>query len=194
MKRLLPPHAPAMSLVLVLALALSACVSAPPPTEVAISARLLDKAALKSAYGSKAGENPYIEPVGLVMGQREEFAVVELKVSLPAKATVSLSAQLDGPEGPGAELKYRDDFHAYWSIYEDMPGTTLRSSKIDAVCLPSGQFESKAGTRAYYLVFVGKNPIPRPAEISVQVVVKGQPMKAFILPLTNPVPGKGLIK
>jgi len=135
-----------------------------------------------------------MEPDGIFMGQREEFAVVELVINLPARSTVSLGAQLDGPEGPGAELKLREDFHSYWSTYEDIDGAYLRSSKIDVACPISSQFDSPAGKRTYYLVFVGKNPIPRPAVISVQVVVKGQPMESFTIPLTNPAPVKGLIK
>lgn len=194
MKQDIPMRSIAILVAFALTLASVGCITPPLPTEVSISARLLPRAAILSRYGKKAGENPFIEPSGIFMGQREEFAVVELGISLPAKSTLSIAAQLDGSEGPGAELKLREDFHLYWSTYEDIEGGYLRSSKIDSACPISAQFDSSAGTRTYYLVFVGKNPIPRPAEISVQVVIKGQPMKAFTIPLTNPVPEKGPIK
>lgn len=131
------------------------------------------------AYGVSYEENPYMEPKTLIRGKLNEFFVVKITLNLPAKSAVSVLVEAKTAEGMEAARPYsRDDFIAFWNnvIVQDDDSykynqkiTTIRRS-----CIPSFDFTEGPGQTVYYIPFVGKYPISRPAKIYVQVSVAGQ--------------------
>lgn len=130
-------------------------------------------------YGVSYEQNPYMEPKTLIRGKLNEFFVAKVTLNLPARSVVSVLAEAKNADGTVAAKAYsRDDFIDFWNnvIVQDADSskynqkiTTIRRS-----CIPSFSFAEGAGQTTYFIPFVGKYPISRPARIYVQVSVTGQ--------------------
>lgn len=128
-------------------------------------------------FGPNSDTNPFIEPRTLVRGKLNEFYLVRLELNLVSESPVSILAEakgLDGTETAKALDMYA--FEAYWDsvTYREPDNDAKIQSRITNIkrsCIPGFSFTVKAGQSIYYIPFVGKNPIPRPSRIYVQVTV-----------------------
>lgn len=132
--------------------------------------------------------NPYIEPRTLIRGKLNEFYVVRLDFNLVKNSKVNILANMysSRDKKPTAYLYEEDKFIAYWEAYlnhdtvDDNVIFTKKMNIINATCFPSFTFMQKAGKSIIYLPFIGKNPIPRPTEIFVQVSIEGKEPYTFV--------------
>lgn len=126
-------------------------------------------------FGNSYVENPYLEPRTLIRGKLNEFYIVKLSLNLPEAARVSVIAEakkLDGSEA--AKVYDQNTFIEFWdanTTVESTSGSEIqkKNSSITRSCIPAFSFTASAGQTEYFIPFVGKNPIPRPAKIYVQV-------------------------
>ncbi|MCE5255310.1 MAG: hypothetical protein LLF89_00520 [Spirochaetaceae bacterium] len=131
------------------------------------------------AYGVSYEQNPYMEPKTLIRGKLNEFFVVKVTLNLPVRSVISVLADAKTADGTEAARPYtRDDFVAFWDNVivqnEDSYKYNQKITTIRRSCIPSFFFTEGAGQTVYFIPFVGKYPISRPAKIYVQVSVTGQ--------------------
>ena len=127
------------------------------------------------AYGNSFVENPYLEPRTLIRGKLNEFHIVKLSLNLPEATRISIIAEakkLDGSEA--AKVYDQNTFAEFWdanTTVESTSGSEIqkKNSSISRSCIPAFSFTANAGQSEFYIPFVGRNPIPRPAKIYVQV-------------------------
>lgn len=155
---------------------LSACTSAPkyradlPPVKISRAT-----AEEIGRFGENFTTNPYLEPRTTIRGKLNEFFIAKVMLNLPAKAKVSVIAEMKSADGAVAAKAYaRDDFIAFWdSVTSSEPGNDYkiqrRITNISRSCVPYFEFRESAGQTTYFIPFVGKNPIPRPANVYIQV-------------------------
>ena len=170
----------AMVSIALLIVTLSGCKTAP-KAKADVPVVQITKATTEEikAYGSSYESNPYMEPRTLIRGKLNEFFVVKIVLNLPAKSKVSVLAEMKGPDGSSAARAYSKlDFATFWQNViaqnEDDPKYNQKMTTIARSCIPGFDFTEGAGLTTYYLPFVGKNPIPRPSKVYVQVSVSGQ--------------------
>ncbi|MDX9828162.1 MAG: hypothetical protein RBT73_10510 [Spirochaetia bacterium] len=127
-------------------------------------------------YGKNYTENPYLEPRTLIRGKLNEFFVVKVDFNLPADDIVAIVASAKAPSGEDVakvyDIQSLKDF--WWSVTIQDEDNGLYDRKMTAIersCIPGFDFKQRAGKRSLYIPFIGKNPIPRPATVSVQVVL-----------------------
>jgi len=136
-------------------------------------------------FGNNNDVNPYFEPSSLIRGKLNEFFIVKLSFNLPKEAEVSIIAdatQADGQEAAKVYTLY--DFIDFWDINttrqpDNDAKIQLRKTNIERSCVPALQFKQGAGQNVLFLPFIGKNPIPRPAKMYVQVEVAGTEPAVF---------------
>lgn len=155
---------------------LSACTSAPkyrtdlPPVRISRAT-----AENIGRYGAGFATNPYLEPRTTIRGKLNEFFIAKVELNLPAKASVSIIAEMKSADGSAAAKAYaRDGFIAFWdSVTSGEPDNDYKTEKkitnISRSCVPYFEFREGAGQTTYFIPFVGKNPIPRPATVYIQV-------------------------
>lgn len=142
---------------------------------------LIEKASIEEIrkYGPTYESNPYLEPRTLIRGKLNEFFVVKVSLNLATKSRVTVICDMKAPDGSTAGKAYsKDDFRAFWQqvIVQDQKSEDYKTkiTTIGRSCIPSFDFTEGAGLTTYYLPFVGKNPMPRPSKVYVQVSVSGQ--------------------
>ena len=126
-------------------------------------------------YGPSYESNPYMEPRTLIRGKLNEFFVVKLDFNLPVNTKITVIADattLDGKEAAKVYDQY--SFVSYWdanTTYEpdNDAKNQMRNTIISRSCIPSMSFTQRAGRSTLLMPIIGKNPIPRPAKIYVQV-------------------------
>ncbi|MFA5852456.1 MAG: hypothetical protein WC820_07135 [Spirochaetales bacterium] len=126
-------------------------------------------------YGPSYESNPYMEPRTLIRGKLNEFFVVKLDFNLAVDAKITVIADattLDGKEAAKAYDQYA--FVSYWDAntsYEpdNDAKAQMRNTIISRSCIPSMSFTQRAGKSTLLMPMIGKNPIPRPAKLYVQV-------------------------
>lgn len=129
-------------------------------------------------FGNTFDTNPYIEPSSLIRGKLNEFFVIKLEFNLPQNSRIHIIAEGNTNEGVISAKAY--DMYAledFWNsvTYRESENDAkfqLRISNIKRSCIPSFSFEQNAGQSVLFFPFIGKNPIPRPSKIYVQVVVE----------------------
>jgi len=127
-------------------------------------------------YGKNFSENPYMEPRTLVRGKLNEFFIVRVYFNLPADTMVAILATATSPSGEEVARVYDiqglKDFWWALTITDNDSGLYDRNlTAIERSCIPSFDFKQRSGKRSLFIPFIGKNPIPRPATLSVQVVL-----------------------
>ncbi len=136
-------------------------------------------------FGNNNDVNPYFEPSSLIRGKLNEFFIVKLSFNLPKEAEVSIIADAVQPDGQEAAKVYTlYNFIDFWDVNTSREPNNdakiqMRKTNIERSCVPSLQFKQGAGQNVLLLPFVGKNPIPRPAKIYVQVEVAGAEPAVF---------------
>jgi hypothetical protein len=164
-------------------------VSESPLAKPGASIQVLDRNAVKSYFGPNPSTDPFIEPAGLLQGQKSEFVVIELRLNLVAKARVTLFATAETPDGATvAQLLDAEGMLAYWAGWPGLGGHTgeeSRGKKIDDYCIPSPSFIASKGASRYIAVLVGKNPLPRPATVRIHALVEGLEPQLLVLPLAE---------
>lgn len=163
-----------------------------PSREPSVDAVLVSSAELRAKFGRTFAENPYMPAVPFFSRSREEFVVVRLDLYVPDNMTLSVTARVRSPDDVDlAKQEDLDGMRSYWDLYRgtDARQVQKRLSALQRSYLPSNPFELRAGSRTYYLVLSGKNPIPRPAIVNVLVALGGE-IKAFEFALPEPVSTK----
>lgn len=178
-----------IGLVLALAAALSSCATAKPVLEPSVSIKLVHQKDVKSGVlGNNQQENPYMQPSSIIRKQEDEFVVLRLFVNVPEKADVSVKAsvlQADGTQG--AVLQTRESLQDFWTKWEGDPILNKnRSITLDQTYIPDTYFVAGKGRNDYYIVLIGKYPIPRPARVQAEVRVFGLPAYTFEAELPEP--------
>ena len=123
--------------------------------------------------------NPYIEPASIIRGKLYEFMIIQLDITLPTEENISVIGELKlmSDNKTVANPYYREQFIEFYNnqfqhdTYAENKYNTKMLNIISDTCLPSSNFTQKPGAKRYYLPFIGKNPIPRPSQIYVQVTV-----------------------
>ena len=146
-----------------------ACAGGPPPQgEPSVAVRVLNRSEIKSRWGAISSANPFLEPRGLIKGQPDEFIVIEVDFFLPARSSLSFDASAEGADGQTvAWMKDAAAFFDYWSVWDTMGDSSKRAATIQSDYLRGKAFAYPSGNHRYFLVLVGKNPLPRPATIRV---------------------------
>lgn len=135
-------------------------------------------------FGKDYSTNPFLEPRSLLRGKLNEFYIIRIHFNLQEESRVSILAEMSSKDGSSvASPYYRDYLKEYWEIYAErgaasanMAASTKRNV-IDNYVPVSSVFIQKAGQTDLYLPMIGPNPIPRPANIYIQVSVnRGEPV------------------
>jgi hypothetical protein len=135
-----------------------------------VAVRVLDRSEIKSRWGSVASANPFLEPRGLIKGQSDEFVVIEVDFFLSARSSLSIDAYAEGADGQTvAWMKDAAAFSDYWFVWDTMGDSSKRAAKIQSDYLRMKTFSYPRGNHRFYVVLIGKNPLPRPATIRVAV-------------------------
>jgi len=127
------------------------------------------------SYGNSFVENPYLEPRTLIRGKLNEFYIVKLSLNLPETSRVSIIAEAKKLDGSEAAKAYdQNTFIEFWdanTTVESTSGSEIqkKNSSITRSCIPAFSFTASAGQTEFLIPLVGKNPIPRPAKIYIQV-------------------------
>jgi hypothetical protein len=163
-------------IVLLSAVILSACASAPQATvmEPEVKARILGQVDIERLFGSDFLWNPYILRKGLFTGFADELVVVELKISLPTAARTSfeVSAQAEGGKSPCRSLDSAEMIDLTSQIKSpDAIDVQNRRAAVYRSYLPMDSFVCRKGTTTYLVALLGKYPIPRPTIVSVRVQI-----------------------
>jgi hypothetical protein len=148
----------------------------------AISARLLSWEELKSAFGKNYETDPYMPYKGIFSGAKEEFIVLKIEVSMPKNGTVSVFCSASGPDG--AAVAVQKDIREMENYWYPIGGKTevnieTRMSMLRRSYMRSNPYAAKAGKSSFIIVLIGKNPLPRPAKVDVQVMAAGLESASF---------------
>ena len=166
--------------------ATGACATAPFPSSPEVTFALLSVRDL-GTYGQTFASNPFLAPSGFVHGAPDEFVAVGLKLALPDAGTVSLDGSVRTPDGREVARFYSlPEVQKYWSDWGDQSDLNSRS-RLDTLnrWYPSAsQFQAGKGRSEYVVILVGKNPLPRPATVTLTVTLNGGPQE-FTFPLPD---------
>ena len=180
--------------VIAVSLATAGCASTPLPQSPTATAQVLTRTEV-SYIGATRDTNPYIPQSRLVHGSPDEFVVVKLQLAMPEKILVTLGGSVQDANGTEvATLQSYQDMVSYWTDpTEQLPFRTIqaRSDTLQRWYPPSLSFEANRGRVEYDVVFKGRNPIPRPATVTVDVSFGDSAPQEFSFPL--PPHDKGLL-
>jgi hypothetical protein len=159
------------------ALFFSGCTSLPPPAEPKATVGLLGPSEVASPrFGALSESNPYLARTPLIGKPKEEFIVLQIDIALPANTQVSVAASaLSGDGHIAAEVMSAEKLVTYGAAWiNNLADSKTRERRIRSTYLPAQMFDAKAGTSTYYLVLMGKYPIPRPCSILCAVLFNGE--------------------
>ncbi len=151
------------------------CATTPPiPGEPRAVIRFLDAAELVRKYGRDYKVNPYLAPSGMLRGKPYEFVVAEVSISSPTRALVAIQGVLRDEAGELiAPLATFDGMERLWSDWSGSEVYDPRRQDTLERYYPRTLAFTVHRTRKVLVVFVAKNPIPRPAEAELSVEVAG---------------------
>ncbi len=151
------------------------CTSAPAKASQASTVRvsLMSQEGLRHDGGSTFVENPYLIPEGMIKGKPNEFIVLKVDFALTAPALVEVQAKAVNPEGaPVAPLFSIEDMKTFWEAWPAKESDVLRRlDRLERTYMPELITKAPKGSTTWYLVFVGKNPIPRPTKVVVKAFI-----------------------
>lgn len=164
---------------------LLSCAGTPRPTENQVTIKLMDTRSIQLWGGQTYNDNPYLPPQGLIQGKPYELAVVKIDANLVAAADFEMQARLVGAEGKDSAVLYSlEDMRYFWASWPGSEGDIMRRlDRLERSYLPSLRFRAPRGSSTWYLVFVGKNPIPRPATVLVKAFIGQSAPYSAELPL-----------
>jgi len=104
-----------------------------------------------------------------------------MDLELPSKTDVDFTAYVQDSTGKKtAEYKDLESMRFFWSYWEtDREKDNQRSLTLTQTYAPRQFFTARRGRSSYYIVLMGKNPLPRPATIFAQVNVAGLELMTF---------------
>jgi hypothetical protein len=171
---------------LCLMLAIVGCASVPSGTTgPVVSGKILSRADL-GVYGGSRSVNPFIAKSALVLGAPDEFVVFELDLTLPQAAHILIDASVTDESGTMVGKLYTpQEMHRYWENTTDVSDHDARTrlETLDRYYAPSFSFDQRGGRFEEILIFVGKNPIPRPATVTVSVTINTDAPQILTFPL-----------
>jgi len=159
------------------------CTSTPPVTSPEVAATIAPERDL-AQYGVPFSSDPFLSPFTLLMST-DEFVTLKIRIALPEAARVDISGDVEAPDGTKlARLYSRQDMHTYWvgRGRDGDPDMVKRNGYIDRFYAPDLDFSARAGRTEYYVVMIGKSPIPRPAK-AILTVMLGSESQRFELDL-----------
>jgi hypothetical protein len=174
-------------LMLVMLITLGGCASAPKvndPSGVDVSVlRLSPDQAMMLSFVD--GPNPYQVPGG-VFTHPHEYIVLRFEVVAARKGQVSINSIVAlGPDDASvARYDYLDDFCGYIASWNS-PTVGPSIQVVKNTYLPGDSFTATLGHRTYYAVLIGKNPIPRPFQVKVDVSVDNGDPRIFTFDVTK---------
>ncbi len=123
--------------------------------------------------GSTFTENPYLVPEGIVKGKPYEFIVLRVDFKLESATTVEIQAKTIDANGlSNVPLFGLEEMKSLWEAWPGKEADVLRrSDALERTYMPALVQKSSRGSRTWYLVFVGKNPIPRPTKVAVKAFI-----------------------
>ena len=127
-------------------------------------------------FGSDFTVNPYMEPVTMLRGKLYEFFIVKVSFNLSLDSQIAITAKAVSPDGKEVAKVYDQyTFAEFWDANtsgESNLGAkiTRKTSSISRSCIPAFEFFQRAGQSEMFIPLVSKNPIPRPAIITIEVV------------------------
>jgi hypothetical protein len=158
-------------------IALAGCMSAPKvvdPAGVDISVVKLtrDQAVMSYGGGSLKEPNPYRMPGGILMGQPHELIVLRFSMVASRNAQVFVNSITARTADGASVARYDelDEYAAYISGWKS-PLTERNVQIVRDSYIPGSSFKIRPGRHTYYAVLIGKNPIPRPFKVSVDIYV-----------------------
>jgi len=155
-----------------IAFSFTACSSVPQEkiTSPSVTIRLATKNEIEM-QGWLEG-NPYRTPGDIVLGGgSEDFVVLVADFALPQAEIASLV--YTKAEDDSVHFYDRDAFLNWWSTKgsKDIKEIRSRERTIQLNCLPSGDIKVPAGRHKYFIVFIGKDPLPKTIEIKGQMLL-----------------------
>ena len=168
------------------AVSVAGCASGPAPAVPAVACELVSGSELWK-YGPNAVVNPFVPLTGTVRGTQDEFVVLRIRLSLAESTTVEIDGLVEDPTGKElARLQTFGQMTRYWSGQaESLPfrDKQVRSDILTRYYPPDLHFVARKGRAEYIVLFSGKNPLSRPAVISLSVTLNGEPEQfTFALP------------
>jgi hypothetical protein len=150
-----------------LLLSLAACATAPKGMEDSVHIVIVPKEELKAKFGSNFRTNPFLAPSTVMMGEPVEFVVLRVEVNASRKADLLVNASINGAEGQEmAKASSLNEMTEFWRMWQDDDVTMdKRQSTLESCYLRDAHIAVKPGRDAYYLVLMGKKPIPRPSAV-----------------------------
>lgn len=155
----------------------------PASPEVAISIMRADQ--LQAMFGPDSPGNPYIEPVGLFTGRKDEFVVACVEIAALGPVHLEATAELLDGDGKAQGFLGKDDFLSYWGL----PDESLRDGARRARLLENSYLPTLLGRirpGLYYVVAIARYPIARPATVRFSVRTGTSEVKEFSFELLAP--------
>ncbi len=165
-------------------LCLAGCASAPQPADLpgesSVQIHMLDSDTLKTRFGPNDSVNPYMPYRSIIFGTRDEFIVFEVEAELAADGPVKVSGSVIDANGKSVavlrDFLYMED---YWRNYNGGSTESVCLKKLRQTYMKRNPLKAKAGSQKFIVMLVGKNPIPRPAAVSIAVEVPGMKTAEF---------------
>jgi hypothetical protein len=129
--------------------------------------------------------DPLVPPLRL-FEKSDEFVSFAIEIRSPKPIHVAFDGDVKSENGElVARLYTADELRDYWKARTTRGDKNLngRLEVINRYYAPSLSFDVRSGNHEYYLVCVGKNPLPRPAEAELFVSIGDEAPQSFFFPL-----------
>lgn len=138
-----------------------------------VKVSFMSQDAMKKEGGSTFVENPYLVPEGMLKGKPYEFIVLKIDADLASGSVVEIQAAALNPDGKAAATLFSlDEMKSLWEAWPAAEADVLRrADRLERTYMPGLITKAPRGNTTWYLVFVGKNPIMRPAKVSVKAFI-----------------------
>jgi hypothetical protein len=169
-------------LIIATVLVFSSCTTSKEYNSVPATLQYYPQLAMMNAiFGNTQDENPYIEPRSLLKGRENEFVVLGFYFNLPAGSTFEIEAHAINDElGIVAEIQSIEQMGEFWSVWTGNEKLNRqRDSVLSQTYVPSLAVNTMKKRSTYYVVLMGKYPIPRPTIISGKLIINGSKIKTF---------------
>jgi len=174
----------------IMLIGLAGCASSPKvsdPSGVDISVEKLTPGQALMSFGSLPRDpNPYRTQGGAIMGFPNELIVLRFTIVAAQKAMVTINSitALDSKGTSVAKYYYIDEYSSYIGTWQSAV-TAQMVQKVQDTYVPGDSFTVLPGHHTYYAVLLGKNPIPRPFQVSVDASADDGQSRVFSFDVTK---------